>query len=332
LVSHAGSQIEVLSPGLLTTIQDTRGRARYAQVGIATGGALDWFSAEAANALIDNPPDAALLELTLQGPRLRFGAPTACALTGADLAATRDGLPVPPGSSFYVRAGSVLSFAEWRRGARAYLAVARGLEVPAVLGSRATDLTAGFRGLAGRRLRAGDRLPYTPPRDPLPLAGRGLHDASWTMAGPEIAVRLLPGPHLHRFVAGALESLCAEPWRISDQADRMGYRLTGGTQLRHVQGADVASLGLPIGAIQVPGDGRPIALLADHQPTGGYAVLACIIRADLPLLAQRQTGESVRFALADPAEAIAALRQRRSLLDSIQSEAVWDDLRISGAH
>jgi allophanate hydrolase subunit 2 len=111
----------------------------------------------------------------------------------------------------------------------------------------------------------------------------------------------------------------------------MGYRLSGGRQLRHVHGADVASLGLPVGAIQVPGDGRPIALLADHQPTGGYAVLACIIRADLPLVAQRQSGEAVRFAIADPAEAIAALRHRRSLLNSIRSEAVWDDLRLIGA-
>jgi allophanate hydrolase len=151
------------------------------------------------------------------------------------------------------------------------------------------------------------------------------------MAGPDVAVRVLPGPHLHRFEAGALENLCAEPWRISDQADRMGYRLTGGLQLRHVHGADVASLGLPVGAIQVPGDGRPIALLADHQPTGGYAVLACIIRADLPLIAQRQTGESVRFTIAAPAEAIAALRHRRSLLHSMHSEAFWDDLRLIGA-
>jgi biotin-dependent carboxylase-like uncharacterized protein len=253
-------------------------------------------------------------------------------LTGADLAAIRDGLPVSPGSSFYVRAGSVLSFAERRRGTRAYLAVAGGLGVPAVLGSRSTDLTAGFRGLAGRRLRTGDRLPYTPPRDPLPLAGRCLDDADWTMAGPEAAVRLLRGPHVHRFEVGAFENLCAEPWRISDQADRMGYRLTGGSELRHVQGADVASLGLPIGAIQVPGDGRPIALLADHQPTGGYAVLACVIRADLPLLAQRQTGDTVRFAIATPAEAIDALRQRCSLLGGIQSEVVWADLRLIGAH
>jgi allophanate hydrolase subunit 2 len=153
------------------------------------------------------------------------------------------------------------------------------------------------------------------------------------MSGAEVAVRLLPGPHLHQFEAGALERLCAEPWRIGEQADRMGYRLTGdaNAHLRHVQGADVASLGLPIGAIQVPGDGRPIALLADHQPTGGYAVLACIIRADLPLMAQRQTGDTVRFNIATPDEAIAALRHRRSLLDRIHSDASWDDLRLVGS-
>jgi len=327
-----GGEIEVLSPGVLTTIQDTRGRPGFGALGIAAGGALDWFSAEAANALVENSPDAALLELTLQGPALRFTAPTACALAGAELTATLDGLPLSCVGSFFVRGGSVLSFGDRRGGVRAYLAVAGGLTVARVLESRATDLTAGFGGLAGRRLRAGDRLPYGLISDPLLLAGRSLAEASWTMAGPEVALRVLPGPHLHRFEPGALESLCAEPWRISDQANRMGYRLTGGASLRHVAGADVASLGLPIGAIQVPGDGRPIALLADHQPTGGYPVLACIIRADLPLLAQRQPGDPVRFAITTSEEAITALRDRRALLGAVHHEAFWDDLRSAGAH
>jgi biotin-dependent carboxylase-like uncharacterized protein len=330
--TRSQGEIEVLSPGLLTTIQDTRGRPGFGGLGIAAGGALDWFSAEAANALIDNSPDAALLELTLEGPALRFTAPTACALAGADLTATLDGLPLSCAGSFFERRGSLLSFGERRGGVRAYLAVAGGLMVPPVLESRATDLTAGFGGLAGRRLRAGDRLPYELISDPALLAGRSLGEASWTMAEPEVAVRVLPGPHLHRFEPGALESLCAEPWRISDQADRMGYRLTGGARLRHVGGADIASLGLPVGAIQVPGDGRPIALLADHQPTGGYPVLACIIRADLPLLAQRQTGDTVRFALTTPGEAITAMRDRRALLGVVHHEMVWDDLRSAGAH
>jgi antagonist of KipI len=324
--------IEVLAPGLLSTVQDTRGRPGFGGLGIAAGGALDWFSAEAANSLIDNSTDAALLELTLEGPALRFNSATACALAGADLSATLDGLPLSCAGSFFARGGSVLRFGDRRRGVRAYLAVAGGLMVPPVLESRATDLTAGFGGLAGRRLRAGDRLPYDLISDPLLLAGRSLGEASWPMAGPEVAVRVLAGPHLHRFEPGALESLCAEPWRISDQADRMGYRLTGGASLRHVGGADVASLGLPIGAIQVPGDGRPITLLVDHQPTGGYPVLACVIRADLPLLAQRQTGDTVRFAITTQEQAITALRDRRALLGAVHHEVVWDDLRSAGAH
>jgi antagonist of KipI len=325
-------EIEVVSPGLLTTVQDTRGRPGAGAWGIAVGGALDWFSGAAANALIDNPPDAALLELTLQGPTLRFGASTACALAGAVLGPTLDGLPLARNASFFARAKSELSFGDCRGGVRAYLAIAGGLAVPPVLDSPATDLVAGFGGLNGRRLRTGDRLQHRLVRDPLLLAGRFLPEATWTMAGPEVSVRILPGPHLHRFEPGALDSLCAQPWRIGAQADRMGYRLAGGAKLRHLHGADVASVGLPIGAIQVPGDGRPIALLADHQPTGGYAVLACIIRADLPLLAQRQAGGIVRFSVTTRAEAVAALRDRCSMLSRIRGETVYDDLRTVGAH
>jgi allophanate hydrolase subunit 2 len=144
-------------------------------------------------------------------------------------------------------------------------------------------------------------------------------------------VRILPGPHLHRFEADALEALCAQAWQISDQADRMGLRLTGGARLRHVHGADVTSIGLPVGAVQIPGDEHPIVLLCDHQPTGGYTVLACVIGADLPLLAQRQTGDSVRFSITTHAEAIAALAARRALLGSVRHDGDWVHLRLAGS-
>jgi biotin-dependent carboxylase-like uncharacterized protein len=322
--------IEVADGGLLTTIQDAHGRRGYSALGITAAGAIDWFSAQAANALLDNPVDAALFEITLLGPTLHFTAPSACALTGADLRATLDGVALTPGGSYFIRAGNVLAFGERRDGVRAYLAVAGGVSVPLVLGARATDLRAGFGGLGGRRVQRGDRLSFPLVSDPLTRAGRRIANSRWT-ADLTAPVRVLPGPHLHRFYPGALEDLCALPWRITDQADRMGYRLSGGGYLRHTRGADIPSVGIPVGAVQVPGDERPIVLLADHQTTGGYTVLACVISADLPLIAQRQSGDEVRFAITSQSNALLVLRQRRMDLLAIERDAIWDSLRLTGA-
>ena len=318
--------LEVVAPGLLTTIQDTRGRPEFARYGVPTGGALDPLAAAAANALVGNDPGAAVLEITLLGPTLRFATQTAFALAGADLNATLDGQSVGPGWSWFARAGSTLSFGERRNGTRAYLACAGGFQVPVVLGSRAADVRAGFGGLAGRAVRSGDRLPLPVIPDVVSRCGWHLTAAA-TAADPRQQVRVLPGPHLSRFQPGAFEELCSLEWRIAEQADRMGYRLTG-PRLRHAHRADVASLGLPVGSVQVPGDGQPIVLLADHQPTGGYTVLACVIRADIHLLAQRAPGDAVRFAQTTHAEARAALRTRYAQLQGIEAEeTTWASIR-----
>lgn len=308
------SAVEVLSPGLLTTVQDAVGRRGYERLGISTGGALDPFAADVASALVGNPPRAALLEVTLVGPRLRFSAPAVLSLAGADLSAMLDGQPVVPGSRVSLRTGGVLTFGTRMSGMRAYLAVAGGFQVPEVLGSPSTDLRAGFGGVEGRALRTGDVLAYTP------CAARADLHASGLAADLEASVRILPGPYPERFAQGALETLCATAWRISQQADRMGYRLDDGPRLEHTGGADLTSVGLPVGAIQVPGDGKPIVLLADHQPTGGYTVVATVIRADLPLLAQRRPGDRVRFQVVDLATARAALADQRAVLARLRAE------------
>ena len=204
--------------------------------------------------------------------------------------------------------------------------MAGGLETPTILGSRSADVRAAFSGVAGRPLRTGDRLPIQPVADVQTRCGRylpALHEGN-QLNQP---IRVLPGPHTDRFHSGELERFCSTVWQIGDQADRMGYRLLG-PSLRHVQSAGVASLGLPVGAVQVPGDGRPIVLLADHQPTGGYTVLACVIRADLHLLAQRAPGDDVRFTLTTPNEAHSALKARCAALRVVDPDAsTWAALR-----
>lgn len=319
--------VEVVAPGLLSTIQDRRGRPDAMRYGVPVGGALDALAAAAANQLLGNRLEAAVVEVTLAGPELRFTASTSFAVAGADLGAELDGRPVPPGWSWLARRGSTLRFAMRATGARAYVAVAGGFHVPAVLGSSSTDLRAGLPGLAGRPLRAGDRLPYRSASSPISLSGRYLAPARITAGDLQTPARVLPGPHADRFRPTALDVFCGQAWVVGAQADRMGYRLLG-PPLGHVGGADVASLGLPTGAVQVPGDGTPIVLLADHQPTGGYTVLACVIRADIRLLAQRAAGDTIRFALATADEARAALRAQRESLAAVVDDRSRDQLRL----
>lgn len=321
--------LEVLQPGLLTSVQDVAGRPGYARLGVAHGGALDAYAAALAQALVGNPPSAGLLEVTAQGPTVRFRLQhaTTLALCGADLGATLDGQRLQPGWSALARPGALLAFEPHPgRGARSYLSVAGGLDVPLVLGSRSTDLQGGFGGWHGRALRAGDVVPLARPRQAPPPAGTCAEEGAAT---DDRALRVLPGPHPWRFAADALDTLCEAEWRVSRQADRMGYRLDGPPP-RHTRGADLASIGLPVGAIQVPGDGAPIVLLADHQPTGGYTVLATVIRADLGRLAQWLPGEPVRFVRATRAEAREALRAQRQAVAELAGHRAEPDLDLLG--
>jgi biotin-dependent carboxylase-like uncharacterized protein len=313
------SILHVVAPGLLTTVQDSRGRPGFGRFGVPSGGALDPFAAEAANRLVGNPLDAAVLEITMLGPTLRVeGGWTVIGLAGADLGAHLDGRNVEPGWSWLARTGAVLEFLGRppERGARAWLAVAGGIQVPQVLGSRSTDIRSGFGGFEGRPLRAGDRLEIEQPDDLMRRCGRFL--AAACGIGAVAAARVVAGPHVERFATG-LEALCTTEWRIADGADRMGYRLLG-PPLTHVHGPDVDSLGLPLGTIQVPGSGQPIVLLADHQPTGGYTVAACVIRADLGTFAQRRAGDPVHFTEVSLTEARVALAAQHRLLEQSPTE------------
>lgn len=288
--------LEVLEPGLLTTVQDL-GRPGLRRLGVSWAGALDQPAARAANEIVGNDAGAALLECTLSGPRLRFLSATHFAVTGADLGAVlrRDDLGawrVPLGLRVFARAGNELFFEARRAGCRAYVALAGGIAVPLVLGSRATDLGGGFGGHAGRALQGGDRLGAgAPPRRPPRLDRWCPPEAS---PGP-VRLRVVLGPQQERLAPASLERFVSEPYAVAPASNRVGCRLAG-ARLEHHGGAEIPSEGMVPGSIQVPPDGQPIVMLADGPTTGGYAKAATVVRADLPRLAQLVPGmDSVRF-------------------------------------
>ncbi|MCA1587716.1 MAG: biotin-dependent carboxyltransferase family protein [Chloroflexi bacterium] len=309
--------LEIVEPGPLTTVQTPDGRPGWQRFGVPVGGAADPWSARLANRLVGNPDDAPLLEATLAGPTLRFASATLVAIVGAEWRATLDGLPLPANQARPAGSGATLQMGTGA-GARAYVAVA-GLAVQPVLGSAATDLRTGFGGHAGRALRAGDRLTIAaqPGR---PMRWRGV-------AARSDPIRVLPGPHASWF---APDVLTGAAWRVSEAADRTGARLEG-EMARSGEDAEIPSIGLPLGAVQVPPDGRPIVMLADRPVTGGYPVPGCVIRADIGRVAQLRPGDALRFASVSVEEAIEALRKAEADLEDLEPFSLTSDDELGWA-
>ena len=298
----SGGEIRVLEGGFLTTIQDARGRPGLGRFGVPPGGAMAPEAARLANRLVGNDGDAPVLEITAAGPTLAWGTVAHIGLTGDDLGAVDGRLPLSPGQSHRLAAGSRLRFAGGD-GFRAYLAVAGGFAVPSVLGSASTDRRTGFGGLDGRALRAGDTLRFGdgalgPLRSV--AANRRVDDAAAT----PIRVVATPG-ELGWFAPSALEVLATTDWVVGPASDRNGLRLGGGRIETAASG--IPSLGVPVGSIQVPPSGEPIVTMVDGPVTGGYPVIAVVARADLDRLGRLRPGAAVRFAVlsVDDARAIA---------------------------
>jgi len=312
--------LEVLDGGGLTTVQDL-GRYGYEQYGVPVAGARDAFAVRAANGLVGNPPEAAALEITLVGPTLRAIEPVLIAVTGADLALRVNGWELPPWMAAYVRRGWRIEFGGRRTGCRAYLAVAGGIAVPPVLGSRSTCLSGGFGGYEGRALCAGDVLPVDPVSFHLPnLSGRSFPAGLLPSYSDTPEVHVVLGPQDDYFTAEGVATLLGAEYRVGSASDRMGYRLQGPAIL-HRGATGIISDGVPLGAVQVPADGQPIVMLADRQTTGGYPKIAAVISADVPLLAQCMPGQStVRFRAVSVEEA--QLRYRK-MMEALEEVSVW---------
>lgn len=319
--------LSVLKPGLATTVQDT-GRPGYYNVGIPPSGSLDQYSSLAANLLVGNAEDAAVLECTYMGPELRFDRPATVAVTGADLPPRLDGEPRPTWESFTVRAGDVLSFDFLRSGARAYIAVSGGFDVPVVLGSRSTYVLGALGGVGGRALATGDELPIGDADGVAP--GRSVPEALRSTHPKHREIRVMMGLYDHRLTGAGRRAFLESTWRLTTVSDRIGLRYRGATlEFRDRvapfgAGSDPSNIvdaPYPIGSIQVPGGVEPIVLHRDAVSGGGYVMVGTVISADMDAVGQSAPNNTTRFAEVDLDGALGARRRRTARLDALR-EAV----------
>ena len=275
--------LTVLAAGVQTTVQD-RGRLGFAHLGVPRAGALDAPAAALANRLVGNDPGAAVLEVTLGGLRVRTDVGTWIAVTGAEAPVRLGGRPAAHTRAEWLPAGACLELGPPTTGVRSYVAVAGGIAVDPVLGSRSTDTLAG---LGPAQVADGDVLPVGPPTGAGPV---GLDTPPRRRAD---GLRVHPGPRPEWFGPDALDRLCAGEWRVLPASNRVGLRVSG-VPLPRVEG-ELSSEGMVLGAVQVPPDGQPVVFLHDHPTTGGYPVVAVVDPADLWQCAQLRPGEAVSF-------------------------------------
>lgn len=317
-------RLSVGSPGMLTTVQDL-GRYGCQSRGVPVAGAMDGPALRLGNILLGNDEGAAALEITVLGPALRVEEGKGCVIvTGADAGLTRNGATLDAWRVHRVAAGDTLAFAAPASGARAYLCVSGGFDVPLVMGSRSTYVRGRFGGHEGRALKAGDVL------------STGVPDALWAdsegltlpvglcpVRDPSAPLRVVMGPQEDAFTPEGIEAFLSSEYTVSASADRMGYRLEGPV-VEHREGADIVSDAVALGSVQVPGHGQPIVMLADRQTTGGYTKIATVCAVDVPVLAQRLPGQTVRFARVSVPEALRLLRDEDRLYgEARRLRAAW---------
>lgn len=317
--------IQVVKPGVCTSLQDC-GRFAYQHLGVSPSGAMDELSHRMANVLVGNAQDHASLEITLQGPSLRFNSACVFALCGAQLQATLNDAPVAYKRPLLARPGDILSFGARQSGVRTYMAVYGGFDVKPVLGSQSTFIRGGLGGWHGRALKRDDVLPLarTPSLSEQQL--KHLDTFLWNLriylpAALTIpdrkAIRLIPGEHLPLFEPASQQSLFGQTYRIASSSERMGYRLEG-RALHRKDDRELLSSATSFGTVQVPNDGMPIVLMADRQTTGGYPKVAQVAAVDLPALAQRLPGSELQFEPISVDQAALLDQQRYSALTRLE--------------
>jgi len=309
--------LEILSPGILASLQDT-GRPGYGRIGVAPSGAADSYACRIGNLLVGNLENAAAVEITLMGFQARFCREAVFAVTGADLRPSLNGRPLPLWAVLRAAPGDILDLPSAVCGCRAYLAVGGGFHAPAVMGSRSTNIGAGFGGHEGRALKAGDVLQGRDPGQYRHPPGRSLPDTLRPVYTSDWVLRVLPGPQIDQFPAASRAQFYKAVYTVSGASNRTGVRLEGPGIEKHADApASILSEGILAGAIQVPGDGKPIILM-NETVTGGYCKIAVVIAADLPLLGQVAPGDTVRFQETDLSQAHKLLRGVEAALDWVR--------------
>jgi biotin-dependent carboxylase-like uncharacterized protein len=299
----------VLSAGPGATLQDG-GRHGFLRFGVTAAGPMDPLAFATANAAAGAETNATAIEVSLGGVELAANAAVSLAIAGGAFRLELGGRPLPSAAVGTLEPGQNLAIRPGNAGAWCYVAVAGQILVPKVLGSTATHTRSGLGGIAGRALAAGDRLPLAEPRTLEPRLAT--LDAPW-LARPATAIRVVLGPQDDFFSKAAIDSFLGGPWALTARSDRMAYLLEG-PRLAHAKGFNIVSDGIAFGAIQVPGEGLPVVLMADRQPTGGYPKIANVIGADLGKLAQLRAGTKISFAAVTIEEAVAARRAERLAL------------------
>ena len=316
--------IKVIKPGLSTTVQDL-GRPGYYHIGIPMSGGMDMLSLAAANLLVGNPAGAAVLEAVFTGPELEFTQDATVAVTGATIPPKVDGMEQPGWTSFAVRKGQVLSFGFLKAGARAYIAISGGIDVPVVLGSRSTYTLGALGGFEGRKLAAGDVLPLGTGVGA--GVGRSVPENLRRKPAMPAELRMLPGLYWHRITEAAGERFFEDTWKVAPEADRIGFRFKAGRSLDFVPheqpfgaGSDPSNIVdacYPYGSVQVPSGTEPIVLHRDAVSGGGYFMIGTVISADMDLIGQLQPHTPTRFVKVTMEQALRARADRKSVLDAI---------------
>lgn len=283
-------KLKFISGGMLTSIQDF-GRYGYQKFGMPVSGAMDTYSMQLANWLVGNERNEACFEITYLGPEIEFLSNTIIAISGAKMHAKINRQSIRTNSTVAVAKGDVLEMGAVKRGMRAYLAISGGINVPVVMGSKSTYLRGKIGGFKGRKIENRDVVEFGDKQQikyhEVPSALRFIYPQVQT-------IRVLPGTERDRFTDEGYQTFLNSEYTVSNQNDRMGYRLSGST-LAHKDGADIISSGIVNGSIQVPGHGEPIIMMADHQTVGGYTKIANVITVDLPILAQLKANDKIRF-------------------------------------
>ncbi len=318
--------IKVQHQGLATSVQDL-GRPGYFHLGIPLGGAMDRLALKAANLLVGNDEGAAGLEAVFIGPKLEFTEDAMVAVTGADMPIKVDGEEKPGWTAFKVKAGQVLTFDFLKTGARIYIAVSGGIDVPLALGSRSTYAIGALGGFKGRPIAVGDELPVGTAGKA--VEGKSIPENLRRRPGMPAELRVLPGLYWHRLTDEAGKNFFEDTWKVAPEADRMGYRFRGGRKLDFVDrvppfgaGSDPSNIVdacYPYGSIQVPGGTEPIILHRDAVSGGGYFMLGTVISADMDLIGQLQPHTPTRFVKVDMETALTARKDRAALVDQIRA-------------